>query len=104
MADSQDVENQLGPEEDLVPSAGFPWGGFFFFLGLALVVIFAVQNTRSVPVTFLSLDGNYPLSIIILVTAVVVSAVTGLAGALYRRRRRIRRVEKHQLRTLKEQD
>lgn len=104
MPDSKDLENQLGPEEDLVPAAGFPWGGLFFFVGLALVVVFAVQNTNSVPVTFLGFDGVYPLSIIILVTAVVVSAVTGAAGALYRRRRRIRRVERHQLKTLKEQD
>ena len=96
-----DVESQIEPEA-FEPGPGEPWGGVAMTIGLILVVVFAVQNTEAVDVDFLWLSGSFPLSIIILTTAIV-SGVVALAGAVFfRRRRHKRRVEKAQLRQLRE--
>jgi uncharacterized integral membrane protein len=66
-------------------------------LGIALVVVFSVQNTDPVPVRFLWMDGQFPLAIIILITVGAVVLLTSLIGAAYRRRRRRRREEREEL-------
>lgn len=104
MDEIHDIDGQLQPEDEPVEGDGVPWGGIAFFIGLALVVVFAVQNTEPVPMTFLWLEGTFAVAIVILVTAVVASLATVAAGAVYRRRRRRRRTEKQQLKSLRDQD
>ena len=97
----RDIEAQVDPIQEHQVDPGFPWGGLITTLGLVLVVVFAVQNTDSVEVRFLWIDGQFPLSMVILITALVSVVFTVLGGALYRRRRLRRRVEKEQLRQLR---
>jgi len=81
---------------------GVPWGAILGTLGVVLLVIFAVQNTETVFIEFLWMSGGFPLSIVILVTAVSAVVVALLSGAFFRRRRRARRAEKHELRQLRD--
>ena len=97
----QNIEDQVDPIGEHQVDPGFPWGGLITTLGLALIVVFAVQNTDSVEVRFLWIDGQFPLSMVILITALVSVILTALGGALYRRRRLRRRVDKEQLRQLR---
>ena len=99
MDDIQDIEGH--PPSEQQPSVGFPWGGMIGTLGVILLVVFAVQNTETVSIDFLWMTGEFPLSIVILVSAVSAAVVTVVAGALYRRRRRRRLAEKHELRQLR---
>lgn len=97
------VEAQLEAEPQ-DSGSGIPWGGVTTVLGIALIVLFAVQNTESATVEFLWLSGDFPLSLVILVTALVAALFATTAGALYRRRRRRRRAEKQELKQLRNQD
>lgn len=85
-------------------SDGIPWGGIVGTLGVVLLVVFAVQNTETVAIDFLWLSAEFPLSIVILVTAVSAAVLALLSEAFYRRRRRARRAEKHELRQLRGDD
>lgn len=78
------------------------WGAVVLLLGLVLVVIFAVQNTDPVPVEFLWLDGDHPLALVILITVAVVVLLVELSGMFYRRRRRKRLAERHELKRFRE--
>lgn len=99
-----DVESQLGPEQPADPGAGVPWGGVTTVVGIALIVLFAVQNTESATIEFLWLSGDFPLSLVILVTALASALFATTAGAFYRRRRRRRRAEKMELKELRSQE
>ncbi len=92
------VDDQLETEPVSNLGPGFPWGGLLAMAVMALIVIFAVQNTSSVEVNFLWIDGEFPLALVILITALVSILATAAGGALYRRRRHRRRLEKEQLR------
>lgn len=104
MEEFNDIESQLEPEPARDPGAGIPWGGITVLIGVALIVLFAVQNTESATIEFLWLSAEFPLSIVILVTAVVAALFTVAAGAFSRRRRRKRRAEKRELRELRGED
>ena len=91
------------PIVDVDPGSGIAWGVILLFVGIGLVVIFAVQNTTTAPVQFLWLDGEYPLSIVILTTAVVAFLLGELLALVYRKRRRRRISEKEELRRLREE-
>jgi len=103
--DFEHVEEQLeqelekGPTREVGP--GFPWGGLLTMLVLALIVVFAVQNTNTVDVNFLWVEGSFPLSLVILITSLVSILATVAGGAVYRRRRHRRRIEKEELRQLR---
>ena len=99
-------EEEEEPEPQVVdvdPAPGIPWGLILVFLGIALIVIFAVQNTDTVTVQFLWMEGRFPLSIVILVTAGVSILLGELLATGYRRRRRRRMAEKEELRQYREQ-
>lgn len=96
-----DVESQLDPEPSPVAGTGVPWGGITTVVGIVLIVLFAVQNTETATIGFLWLTGDFPLSLVILVTALVAALFAITAGAFYRRRRRKRRAEKQALRELR---
>ncbi len=104
MEEFNDVESQLEAQPSPDLDAGVPWAGLITVIGIALIVVFSVQNTESATVEFLWLSGEFPLSLVILVTALVSVLFATTAGALYRRRRRRRRAEKQQLRELREED
>ncbi len=91
-------ENELpesAPGED--PGSGLPWGALIALLGIAITVVFAVQNTDPVPVQFLWMDGEYPLALVILITAAATVLLTWLVGVAYRRRRKRRHAEQQEL-------
>ena len=71
-------------------------------LALALLVVFAVQNTDPVPVEFLWTDGEFPLALVILITVAIVVLLVELFGMFYRRRRRKRLAERQELRKFRE--
>jgi uncharacterized integral membrane protein len=83
-------------------STGIAWGAIFAFAGIALIIVFAVQNTDPVPVRFLWMEGEHPLAIVILITVGVVILLTELIGVSYRKRRRRRREERDELRRLRD--
>jgi uncharacterized integral membrane protein len=60
---------------------------------LAVLVVFMLQNTASVQVSFLWMDGSAPLAIVLLIAGVGASLVTMMVGAarITQLRRRIRR-------------
>jgi uncharacterized integral membrane protein len=76
------------PPAPVFATTGFPWGAVTLLIGVALVVVFMVQNTESVSVEFLWLSGYFSLAIVILVTVGATIVVTEIAGLAYRRRRR----------------
>ena len=107
--DPLEVERDLPgePDERETParrseSTGIAWGAIFAFAGIALVIVFAVQNTDPVPVRFLWMEGEHPLAIVILITVGVVILLTELIGVSYRKRRRRRREERDELRRLRD--
>jgi uncharacterized integral membrane protein len=96
-----DEEFEAGPPHR---GEGIPWGAVVGTLGVILLVVFAVQNTETVAIEFLWVSGEYPLSIVILVTAVSAGLLTLISGAFLRRRRRARRAEKQELQHLRGDD
>jgi uncharacterized integral membrane protein len=95
-------EETLGGTNEVThQGSGIAWGAVVILIGLALLVVFAVQNTDPVPVHFLWLEGDYPLSLVILITVAVVVLFVELFGLLYRRRRRKRLAERQELKRLR---
>ncbi|HEU5037962.1 MAG TPA: LapA family protein [Nocardioides sp.] len=60
---------------------------------LVLLVVFIAQNTQDVHLSFLTWDGTAPLSVALLVAAVIGIALTAVVGSLriLQLRRRVRR-------------
>jgi uncharacterized integral membrane protein len=60
---------------------------------LLLLVVFITQNTQDVHISFLGWDGVAPLSVALLVAAVIGIALTAVVGTLriWQLRRRVRR-------------
>ncbi len=104
MDEINDTDGQLEPPEPQEPPTDLPWGGIVATVGLILVVVFAVQNTETVPIEFLWMSGTSPLSIVILVSAVASAVFTMLGGVFYKKRRRRRRAEKDELKYLRGDD
>jgi uncharacterized integral membrane protein len=94
-------ENPPRSPEVTHKGSGVAWGAVVILIGLALLVVFAVQNTDPVPVEFLWLHGEYPLSLVILITVAVVVLFVELFGLFYRRRRRKRVAEREELKRLR---
>jgi uncharacterized integral membrane protein len=104
MDEIHDTDGQLETPEPEGPPTDLPWGGIVATVGLSLVVVFAVQNTETVAIDFLWMSGRFPLSIVILVTAVASAGFTTLGGVFYKKRRRRRRAEKDELKYLRGDD
>lgn len=103
MDDFPPIDDQLEEAGSVPAGPGLPWGVILATVGIVLLVVFAVQNTETVPVEFLWFNGDYPLSIVILVTAVAAGILSVVSAAIIRRRRRRRALEKHELRQLRDQ-
>ncbi|MEX2655818.1 MAG: lipopolysaccharide assembly protein LapA domain-containing protein [Acidimicrobiia bacterium] len=91
------------PREEPIRSErpGVPWGLAGFLLSVILLVVFVVQNVQEVALRFLGWEGVYPLSLIIVVVIAISVLLDEFLGAALRRRRRIRRAEKEELRRLR---
>src|SRR3990170_6133321 len=83
--------------ETTAEGSGVAWGAGILLLALALLIVFAIQNTDPVPVEFLWLDGEYPLSLVILITVAIVGLVVELFEGIKRRRRRKTLAERQEL-------
>ena len=101
MSPMEPSEEPLRGAEVTHKGSGMAWGAVLILIGLALLVVFAVQNTDPVPVEFLWLQGEYPLSLVILITVAVVVLFVELFGLFYRRRRRKRLTEREELKRLR---
>ena len=62
---------------------------------LLLLVVFIAQNTRDVQISFLWWSGDAPLSVALLLAAVIGIALTAVVGTMriWQLRRRVRRAE-----------
>lgn len=102
LSPTEPPEEALGSTDQVThEGSGVAWGAVLVLIGLALLVVFAVQNTDPVPVEFLWLNGEYPLSLVILITVAVVVLFVELFGLLYRRRRRKKLAERQELKRLR---
>ncbi len=99
---SENVEDPAPTIE--VERAGFPWGFLVGTILLAAVIVFAVQNSDPVPIRFLWWAGDFPLSIAVAVAVFGAVILTQSIGAFSRRRRRKRKAEKDELRSLRGDD
>lgn len=89
------------PPRVVSDSTGIAWGLVVVLLLLALVVVFTVQNTESVPIRFLWMEGTFSLALVVWVTVGVTAIITEMAELIYRRRRRQRIAEREELRRLR---
>jgi uncharacterized integral membrane protein len=98
-----EVEEVEGPTSPAPKESGpgFPWVGVFTIFGLIAIVVFAVQNTEEVAIDFLGFTGVFPLSTVILTTALVSGIVGSVAGSFFRARRVRRRAERDELKRLR---
>lgn len=82
--------------------------GFYMGLGATLLLglillIFAVQNTDDVSVSFLGWDFTFPLFGIAIGAALVAVVLDELMGVIWRRRRRAQLAERAELENLRSQ-
>lgn len=92
----RDVDERLtsGPFPDDEPSAGVPWGGIMLLIWAVALIIFSVQNAAHVTVKFLGWQGEIPVALLVMVTALITMLLTVAGSAIYRKRRQIRRAQK----------
>jgi uncharacterized integral membrane protein len=76
---------------------GFSWGLVVFFLFAAAFVVFVVQNPDSIEIRFLGWSGQFPLPLLLVVTALIAVLADEVIGVARRRRRRRRLQEKAEL-------
>ena len=101
--DDDTGESVVEAPSRVVDRPGVPWGLAGFLLGVVLLVIFVVQNVQEVALRFLGWEGEYPLSLIIIVVIAISVLLDEFLGAALRRRRRRRKAEKEELRRLRRQ-
>jgi uncharacterized integral membrane protein len=80
---------------------GFRWGLFFGLLLIGAIAVLAAQNTQTVRLRILGWDGNAPLIVIMLFTAVIAVVIDELIGVMWRIRRRRLLAEREELRRLR---
>lgn len=98
---AEDRPQETTPVTVSEPSAGIPWRLGLFLLLAVVVVIFAVQNTQEVELQFLGWSWQLPLVIIITITVVVSVLLDEILGGIIKGRRRKRRVERSELKRLR---
>lgn len=85
----------LTPSADADPvrrtRAGYAWIGIIAFsVMLVLLLIFILQNTQPVEISYFGADGSLPLAVAMLLAAVAGVLLTAIAGSL-----RIWQLRKH---------
>ena len=76
---------------------GLSWGLVVFVLASLFIVVFIVQNSDAVPVKFLNWEGQFPLSLIMVVIALLAVIGDEVVGVMRRRRRRRQLAEREEL-------
>jgi uncharacterized integral membrane protein len=76
---------------------GLSWGLVVFVLASLFIVVFIVQNSDAVPVTFLNWEGQFPLSLIMVVIGLLAVIADEVVGVMRRRRRRRQLAEREEL-------
>jgi len=85
--------SEQGPGDD---RAGLGGGAIASISGVALLVVFVVQNTEDVKLDFLFWDFTWPLWLLTIVSALLGALVFFGLGVMRRhRRRKERRAERH---------
>lgn len=99
-----DEQQALPPDEPIEPKrptadrdSGLSWGLAGFLLASLLFVVFIVQNSDAVLVKFLNWEGNFPLSLILVVIALLAIIADEVVGVMRRRRRRRTKEEREEL-------
>lgn len=99
------------PEEEKEPRAAPPGGGFEIpwrtvaaLLLVALIVVFAVENTQDVELHFLAWSWQLPLVIVVLIAVVASILLDQVLTGIFRRRRLRRAHEREELRRLRGED
>lgn len=77
--------------------SGLSWGLVIFVLASLVLVVFIVQNSDAVLVKFLNWEGQFPLSLIMVVIALLAVIADEVVGVMRRRRRRRRIAEREEL-------
>lgn len=101
------MNDELRPDETDAPrqessdGPGVPWGLAGFLFSVILLVVFVVQNVQEVALRFLGWEGEYPLSLIIVVVIAISVLLDEFLGAALRRGRRRRKADKEELRRLR---
>jgi uncharacterized integral membrane protein len=85
---SYSMSNDNSPGQPTSDGARLGGGAIATLGGLALLIIFMVQNTEDVTVKFLAWDWTWPVWLVILVSAVFGAIVWLGLGILRRHRRR----------------
>lgn len=81
---------------------GIPWRLGLFLVLMVLVVVFAIQNTQEVELKFLAWSWQLPLVVIILATMVVSVVLDEVLGGIIKRQRQRRRLEREELKRLRQ--
>lgn len=103
-AGREQKEESTTPEVASAPvGPGVPWGLALFLVVVVLLVVFVVQNAQSVALKFLGWEGEYPLSLIIILVIAVSILLDEILGGVLRSRRRRRRAERDELRRLRKE-
>ena len=98
------------PEEAPVPEpeqhrvfagTGISWAFIFGVLLTVAVIVLAIQNTDSVPVTLYFWDTSAPLIIVMVVTGLAAILIDELIGMIIRRRKRKVLAEREELKRLR---
>jgi uncharacterized integral membrane protein len=76
---------------------GLSWGLVVFVLASLFIVIFIVQNSDAALVKFLNWEGQFPLSLIMVVIALLAVIADEVVGVMRRRRRRRQIAEREEL-------
>lgn len=102
--EKKEEEESTTPEVASAPvRPGVPWGLSLFLIGVVLLVVFVVQNAQLVALKFLGWEGEYPLSLIIILVIAVTILLDEILGGVLRSRRRHRRADRDELRRLRKE-
>ncbi|CAN5890669.1 hypothetical protein BH23ACT5_BH23ACT5_03400 [soil metagenome] len=97
------------PDEAVAPSAargapgpGVPWRLTLFLVLTVLVVIFTVQNTQSIELSFLRWSWEFPIAVVILIAVVITIILDQILGGILKRRRLRLQREREELKRLRQ--
>lgn len=100
-ADEPDPSTNDGEVRTEYRGTGLMGGAVLVLVGIALVIVVALQNTQEVAFEFLWADLSVPLIVLLLITVGITVLIDEVIGFVWRRRRRNRLSEKAELRRLR---
>jgi lipopolysaccharide assembly protein A len=85
------------PSPTASSDSGLSWSLALFLLTSLVFVVFIVQNSDAVLVKFLNWEGNFSLSLVLVITALLAVIADEVFGVMRRRRHRRRMSEREEL-------